>query len=239
MGREVYQIAREVRDKFNALYQIRDQVQQQQKETIVISYSSETEASLIIPELITFQARFPTVHLVLKYQPWDEDTVAALSSQHADYGIILRPNLNDHLSVLAEWPDALIVVMSKNASLTVVNDMSPFILPPHSPDSLREMVDQLFLSVHGHPPVSFMEIDSVDGLKHVVTATNRPAIMLQSSVVEELASGKFALAVLRGFPFVCPHVLCCPPQSTQNTSLAFRAFTGYFKQLYSRNNRTK
>lgn len=227
LGQEVYQLAREIREKFEELYQIRDRIHSGGNQSLVLSFSNTIEAHLITPKLLAFQSLHPNIRVVLERLDSSE-IISALLTQQSDFGLMLEPVLDEQLVTVAKWPDALIVVQTADEHSSPITEQSSFILPPQHSDVLRRLIDHIFLRTYGHPPASYMEIGDIEGIKQAITATRHPAIVLEKSVTRELESGTFNPVSLDGFPYLCSHILCGRQSYRDNAH--FQALTHFFQQ---------
>lgn len=207
LGQEVYRLAREMRDRFEALKRLEAIARQPDHDHLVIAYGAMAEVYLLTSELVSFQATYPQYHLAIQYVGPDR-VAEALASQHADFGLWVDPPDDPHLVALMEWEDALWVVVPRQVGRREVAADTPLILPPEGPYVTRRIINRVFQEIYGRPPRSFMEISHPEGLKQAVLATGQPGILLERSMREELENGDLVRLKVPGFPYRCRHVLC-------------------------------
>lgn len=207
LGQAVYPLACDIRTKYEALYRLREEFQHVESKTVTVALSNPVCAHLVTSGLLAYQSHHPEVYLIVEHME-PEHVVSALLTQQADLGILLETDYDERLAVATQWPDDLIVVQTSDKASPSVHEHAPFILPPRL-SSQRRMIDQIFLRTFGHPPVGAMELDDVEGLRQAIVGSRQPAIVLHSSMAQDIATGRVRPVPLAGFPHTLSHRLCC------------------------------
>ena len=209
-GQEVYELARQIRDRLDELEMLRDRFNEVDQNRVAISYTVTMGASLLTAELTQFRQTHPNVRVVLQYSAPDE-AIKSLLQGITDFALVLDSSPDTRFFAAKQWSDQLCVVVpgveSAHWEVAPASSQTPIIVPPEGPYLTRRIIDQVFQRQFGCPLISYLEIGNPEGIKQAVLTTGQPGILLRRTIEHELATGVFAEIPFPGFPHSCSHLL--------------------------------
>lgn len=162
-----------------------------------------TTAAYTLPSLIQqYKHRLPDIELSIQTGTTQEILQLVLEEQ-IDLGFVTSPIKHADCEVRPLYEDQIVLVSDASLpfagisiSLTELANL-PLIL--YTPSGFRDFVEKALRQVQVVPKVA-LELDSIEGIKHMVAADVGYAFVPRSAVSEELLSGRLAEIPVRGLP---------------------------------------
>lgn len=211
VGERLYSLVQGLQYHLNSIEALKQESLQQVQDRIVIETTAITSFySLMIGKIAQFQALHPELNVSIK-KTTTEQAIENLRSSGSDLLILLSTERMDEFEEVFSWEDRLELIVPNGHPF--IGQFIPakklvehsLILPvKHSPT--RAILDKILANEGLETPPRWIMVDNTEATKQAVLSTNKPGIILNSSINQEIASGAL-VTVNSDLNLTCYHSL--------------------------------